>query len=253
MQVPFSVVDGRIYVQVRVDGRGPYRFAVDTGASGIGRADVSLVAALGLRGRAPARTSDGIRTVTVDTVHLDELALGGLSRHGVDVIARDYGSQMADDARFSGILGRAFFGDGLLVIDYPKKTLSFSTKMTLPAGPDVLPYTRAFRVPVSIGTTTLQGNLDTGANVSFVLPQSLYARVAGRVLGATHVGTLTNSRLETRSALVHGPFRIGAVSLSDVEVRVSQRYPELLVGAHALQGFVLMIDQRTHRIALCAP
>src|SRR5690606_30108584 len=48
MRVPFEVVDGRIYVQAEVDGRGPFRFAVDTGASGLGRADSSLVATLGL-------------------------------------------------------------------------------------------------------------------------------------------------------------------------------------------------------------
>lgn len=48
-----------------------------------------------------------------------------------------------------------------------------------------------------------------------------------------------------------GPFRIGAAMLSDVEVRVSDKYPELLVGAHALQHFALLIDQRTQAIALC--
>jgi hypothetical protein len=51
--------------------------------------------------------------------------------------------------------------------------------------------------------------------------------------------------------MVKGPFRIGAASLSDTEVRVSDRYPELLVGAHALQHFALLIDQRSRRIALC--
>ncbi|MCG3005337.1 hypothetical protein KZ291_32670, partial [Escherichia coli] len=48
VQTPFESVDGRIYVQARVNGRAPYRFAVDTGASGIGRADMRLVSALGL-------------------------------------------------------------------------------------------------------------------------------------------------------------------------------------------------------------
>ena len=38
---------------------------------------------------------------------------------------------------------------------------------------------------------------------------------------------------------------------ANVEVRVSDRFPELLVGAHALQDAVLMIDQRSQRVALC--
>ena len=41
------------------------------------------------------------------------------------------------------------------------------------------------------------------------------------------------------------------LALRDVEVRVSDRVPEVLVGAQALQDSVLMIDQRNQRIALC--
>lgn len=41
------------------------------------------------------------------------------------------------------------------------------------------------------------------------------------------------------------------VSLSKVPVRVSDRYPELLVGARALQHFVVMIDQRSNSAAVC--
>ena len=49
MRVPFEVIDGRIYIQATVNDRGPFKFAVDTGASGLGRADTSLVSILGLK------------------------------------------------------------------------------------------------------------------------------------------------------------------------------------------------------------
>jgi predicted aspartyl protease len=252
LRVPFEVVDGRIYVQARVNGRGPFRFAVDTGASGWGRADTTLVSALHLKTGMPATTSDGIQKARVATVHLDSLELGGVSRKDLEVIARDYDSRMSPDAAFSGIIGREFFADGLLIIDYPERTLSFSRTLSLsPTGPNVLRYERAFRVPVSIGEVRTEGNLDTGANVAFVLPKSLFKRVSDAPLQHAGAGRLTNSRIETMRATVRGPFRIGGVSLSDVPVRVSDRYPELLVGAHALQHFVFMIDQRSRSIALC--
>jgi predicted aspartyl protease len=251
-RVPFEVVDGRIYVQARVNGRGPFRFAVDTGASGWGRADTTLVSALHLKAGALATTSDGVQKAQVATVHLDSLEVGGVSRKDLEVIARDYDSRMSPDAAFSGIIGREFFADGLLIIDYPERTLSFSRTLSLsPAGPNVLRYERAFRVPVSIGEVRTEGNLDTGANVAFVLPKSLFKRVSDAPLQHAGAGRLTNSRIETMRATVRGPFRIGGVSLSDVPVRVSDRYPELLVGAHALQHFVFMIDQRSRSIALC--
>jgi len=252
LKMPFDIVDGRIYVQARVNGRGPFKFAVDTGASGWGRADASLVAALHLKMHKPAMTSDGVRAAKVATVHLDSLELGGLSRKNLDVVTRDYSSRMSPDAAFSGIIGREFFADGLLIIDYPARTLSFSRKLSLsPTEAHVLSYERAFRVPISIGDLRTEGNLDTGANVTFVLPKSLFERVSDAPLQQAGRGRLTNSRIETMRSTVRGPFRIGGVSLSKVPVRVSDRYPELLVGARALQHFVVMIDQRSNSIAVC--
>jgi len=252
VRVPFETVDGRIYVQARVDGRGPYRFAVDTGASGMARADASLVAALGLAVQGQASTSDGVTSANVSTTHLASLELGGLARRDLDVITRDYGSRLSAEAAFSGILAREFFADGLLVIDYPRRTLSFGRTPALsPAQKNVLAYERAFRVPVSIGTQRTEGNLDTGANVTFVLPRALYEKVATGPLAEAGSGQLANGKIDTLRATVHGPFRIGSASLADVEVRVSDKFPELLVGAHALEHSVVLIDQRSRSVAVC--
>lgn len=250
--IPFHTVDGRIYVAARVDGQGPFTFAVDTGASGMGRADAGLVARLGLPVHGSGETSDGVATARVDTVRFASLELGGIERRDVEVISRDYASRMAPDAKFDGIIGREFFADGLLVIDYPNRQLRFTRGAGLTRGmDDVLAYERAFRVPVTIGKVATEGNLDTGANVAFVLPQSLFERAGGGKTQAAGAGQLMNTSIATGRATLHGPFRIGAAELRDVEVRVSEKYPELLVGAHALEHFALLIDQRTQSVALC--
>ncbi len=253
IDVPFRVVDGRIYVDAKVNGKGPFVFAVDTGASGMGRTDASLVATLALPIGGTGRTSDGVATAEVRTVRLSSIGLGGLVRRDLDVITRDYASRMSREAAFSGILGREFFGDGLLMIDYPARRLIFTRAVALNGDRrDVLSYERAFRVPVEIGAITVEGNLDTGANVSFVLPKALFDQVGGGPITAAGDGTLTNTVVRTGTATVKGPFRIGAIDLSNVEVRVSDRYPELLVGAHALEHAVVLIDQRSRKIALCS-
>ncbi len=252
VRVPFDVVDGRIYVQARVNGRGPFRFAIDTGASGLGRADKSLVSTLGLKTHGTSGTSDGVQSATVDTVQLDSLELGGLSHKGLEVITRDYGSPMKPEAAFHGILGRDFFADGLLILDYPTKTLSFSPALSLPAsGANVLKYERAFRVPVSIGGNRMEANLDSGANVSLVMPQAMYEKVASAPLQDAGQGTLTNTRIDTKRGVLNQAVTIGSSRLSGLEVRVSERFPELLVGAHILQRYTVMIDQRTKAVALC--
>lgn len=252
LSVPFRVVDGRIYVRARVNDKGPFVFAIDTGASGMARADVSLVTTLGIPATGSGHTSDGVTTANVQTVRLRSVDLGGFVRRDLEVITRNYNSKQSPEAAFSGILGREFFGDGLLLIDYPARRLTFTHAVALTGeGDDILPYERAFRVTVRIGETLTQGNLDTGANVSFVLPKSLFERVGGGAIDADGEGKLTNTVVNTGKAIVHGPFRIGGATLSDMEVRVSDRYPELLVGAHALQHFKMLVDQRSKRIALC--
>lgn len=252
LSVPFRVVDGRIYVSASVNGKGPFVFAVDTGASGMGRADTALVRALSLPVTGSGHTSDGVAAAEVDTVRLSSVDLGGFIRRDLEVIARDYSSKLPREAAFSGILGREFFGDGLLVIDYPARRLTFTRTLALKGdGDGILPYERAFRVPVRIGDIETTGNLDTGANVSFVLPKPLFDRIGGGAIETAEPGMLTNTAINTGKAMIRGPLRIGPASFSDVEVRVSDRYPELLVGAHALQHFVMLIDQRSRRIALC--
>ncbi len=250
--VPFEIVHGRVYVMARVNGEGPYRFAVDTGASGWGRADASLTTALALPVTRTTETSDGITEATVEMVRLESLELGGLVHRDLDVITRDYSSNAPPDAALSGIIGREFFEDGLLVIDFPAQTLTFS-RSAAPLADDgeTLAYERPFRIPVRIGDIETEGNLDTGANVTLVFPQSLYERVAASALEVAGQGTLMNTVIEANRGTVHGPIAIGGLSLTDVEVRVSDRYPELLIGGHVLREAVVAIDQRSRRVSLC--
>lgn len=251
MHAPFELVDGRIYVRAQVNGRGPFRFAVDTGASGAGRADSALVTALALPLLGTTTHSDGVSSSQQRTTRLATLELAGYVQRDLEVITRDYASQLTAEARFAGILGRGFFADGLLLIDYPARMLWFSRSAQLAPGDGALPYTRAFRIPVSIAGVASQGNLDTGANVAFVLPQALYARLGAGPQGEAATGTLSNGTVDTRRVTVAGPVRVGDLELSNVEARVSERYPELLIGAHALQQAALMLDQRTQRVAVC--
>ena len=250
--VPFELVDGRIYVQANVNGQGPFRFAVDTGASGLARADAALVSKLGLPSSGVVANSDGMHTATADAVRIDALQLDGLTRNDVPATARDYRGRATPQGAFDGILAREFFADGLLVIDYPARTLTFSRAASLsPGDANTLAYRRAFRVPVSIGALQVEGNIDTGADIAFVVPRSLYDRLDAGPLQAAGHGDLSNGKVDSWRATLHGPLRVGSAVFTDVDARVVEGYPELLVGAHALQRSVLMIDQRSMRIAVC--
>jgi len=254
VHVPFETVDGRIYVRAKVNGRSGYRFAVDTGASGLARADARLTESLHLPAAGQSGNSDGVQTAVAQTVRIDTLELDGLRRAGIEAITRDYRAKLKNEAAFDGILAREFFADGLLIIDYPARMLSFSRSLSLPDDrADVLSYARPFRVPVRIGERQLEGNLDTGANVALVLPKALYDQIEAGPLAEAGSGQLSHTAIELGKATVHGPVQVGGLVLRDLDARVSDRYPELLVGALALKDSVLMIDQRALRVAVCTP
>lgn len=110
--IPFSVERGEIYVPAFVNGRGPFRFVVDTGASGAGRVDVRLVEQLHLRVTGTTTHSDLVNTSTITTVGLDSLRIGALERRDVEVLSRDYNVGMSGDSPpLLGIIGRDFLLD----------------------------------------------------------------------------------------------------------------------------------------------
>lgn len=252
IDVPFDIVDGRIHVQVQVNGSGPYRFAIDTGASGMARADARLVRQLALPADASTRHSDGVQTAEADTVRINTLALGGLRRSDVIALTRDYNARQSKDAAFDGILARGFFADGVLIIDYPQRRLQFRRDINLlPAQPDTLAYSRAFRIPVTIGTVTTEAQLDTGANVAMLLPTALFRRAAGAAVTTGDRLTLSHGEVDGGHAQLDVPVLIGGLALQGLHVRVSDHYPEAVVGAHALQEAVVLIDQRSQQVAVC--
>lgn len=252
IDVPFDVIDGRIHVQVQVNGSGPYRFAIDTGASGMARADSRLVRKLALPADASTRHSDGVQTAWADTVRINALTLGGLRHSDVIALTRDYNARQSKDAVFDGILARGSFADGVLIIDYPQRRLQFRRDIDLlPAQPDALAYSRAFRIPVTIGTVTTEAQLDTGANVAMVLPTALFRRAAGAAVTTGDRLTLSHGEVDGGHAQLDVPVLIGGLALQGLHVRVSDHYPEAVVGAHALQEAVVLIDQRSQQVAVC--
>lgn len=252
MRVPFEIVRGRIYVQVSVNGSGPHRFMFDTGASGIGRADTSLVKELSIPIVGTSTNSDGVNTTKIDVVRLETLSLGGLTRSNAELLSRDY-SRDGDAVAIRGIIGRDFFADGLLVINYPARTLLFTRGSLRPGDAGVLTYRENFHVPVTIGAETVEGKLDTGSNLTMHVPKSLYDRVDADPLKPAGEGRRANTVFQLYSTRLRGPVSIGVLRASEVPVMVSDRAPRLNIGAGFLKDYVLAFDQRSQLVALCPP
>src|SRR6185436_20298847 len=112
-------------VAVKINGRGPYRFGLDTGGAGSARIDSALAASLGLKSVGQARAGDpsGKNMQTVDLVQVKSIEIGGARFEGVIAPIRSETLRWKGEP-IVGILGFNLFRDCLLTLDFPGNRLT---------------------------------------------------------------------------------------------------------------------------------
>lgn len=158
---------GRIWAPVLINGQGPYRLVLDTGASRSALVqrvvdDLALPVqdnAVRLRGVTGTAIASAVR---VDTLEFGELALG---KSRLPVVADAFGG--AD-----GVLGGEGLEDKRITIEFRKDRISIMRSHRKPAalGYAVVPFKyspeRGMRVQVQVGSVKAIGMIDTGAQVT---------------------------------------------------------------------------------------
>jgi predicted aspartyl protease len=112
-----------ILVPTFVNGRGPYDFALDTGASMTVLA-TELARSLGIKSGGSGKGVGAGGSVEVSMASIDSLALGRSELKGLQVAVVDLGAlSRAAGVRLQGIIGYNFLKSFRVTIDYPKKLL----------------------------------------------------------------------------------------------------------------------------------
>jgi hypothetical protein len=112
---PLSVID------VKINGRGPYRLALDTGASGtLISPETARSAGVGEAGRTLNFGGVG-GTGSVGRLESARLDVGANSFPGANVVVADLFQRVSEEAgaRIDGVLGAPILARGRLTIDYP--------------------------------------------------------------------------------------------------------------------------------------
>ena len=155
---------GRIWAPVHIDGQGPYRLVLDTGASHSAltarvveelKIPVEPATVL-LRGTTGSMVADRVRAATLE---VGELLVEDVS---MPVVADAFGG--AD-----GVLGAQGLRDKRIVIEFLRDRISIarSRRQLPPAGFERLPFrfhpARGMRVDLRVGSVRTIGVIDTGA------------------------------------------------------------------------------------------
>ncbi|CAM2155409.1 PDZ domain-containing protein [Pararobbsia alpina] len=158
-KLPLSIVDNRPFVDVMVDGKGPFGFILDTGSS-----DTTVSTALATRLKLPALKSDsgtgaGEQPLEFQTVRVRALSLGPIHMHDLDTPAMntDQLRRVIGFGRFDGVIGFGVFEHRVVTLDAAAKqaVIENATTFTPPAG--------ALGVPFSLdenGTPLIQASVN---------------------------------------------------------------------------------------------
>lgn len=249
--------DAILIEDVMVNGKGPYRFLLDTGAEGAGRVDRSLVEELELP---ETGSTNGVgllgQELPMSRHRMDSLSIAGLTFSGVEMSSRDYNAEMTGPGLrpIHGILGYHLFSEYLLTINYPARTITIAKgELPTPDGTSILPIISDDEDPeieVSLGDQTVQALIDTGAMGHLGVPDSLGPKL--KFAGEPVVRGRQNG-VELRSATLDGALRIGAIEFAKPDLIIAGRLNQVVVGIRILASLSVTFDQKNARVRVERP
>lgn len=131
--VPLQVVTGAggtviAFVQVTIHGQGPYRFALDTGASS-SVVDTSISQQLNLpEAGATGQVTGVIASGQARVVTIDQWSVGSVSLPQTHIVTLDL-PQGSSQVHFDGLLGSDMLSRyGAITVDYQKQQLILNAK-----------------------------------------------------------------------------------------------------------------------------
>lgn len=252
----------RLFIEVRINDAGPFRFLVDSGAdrSVIG---MGLAQRLQLPDGDPVRVQGMAGVSTVQTVTIDRLLLGKSEVGPIRAPAlseRDLGAQ--------GLIGIDALAEQRLLLDFVAKSITVQDARTAPvneAGEIVvtarLRKGQLIITQASVGDEKISAVIDTGSEVT-VGNMALRRRLVGNGLhrsGQTiTLVSVTGQTLEAE-AVVLPRIRIGSLYLENVVVAFADappfalfgldKQPALFLGSDLLKAFRrVSLDFRNRKV-----
>lgn len=227
-------------LEVRINGRGPYRLLIDIGSNVILlRRDVVDATS----------TTVLVERATSDVIRIDSIAIGGAVFTGVTGASYD---QLDVD----GVLGFNLLRTFAFTMDYPGRLFSFHRdSLPTPNGRDVLAYEVIGRMPfvrAITGTDTLLLNFDTGAAEWMTVPLAWRdsLRWEAEPSGGPTVSNNQTGATRVLVARLKAPLRLGDVTIERPRVYLNPDADGAWLGSGLLQHFTLTFDTRHGRVKL---
>jgi hypothetical protein len=238
-------------VEARLDGKGPFRFAIDSGSSGMLRITPAMQQALQLATLGEAQVSDPSRKRVVKRpiVKVGAVEIAGARFTGVEATV---GDSLGGDG-LSGVIGLGLFGALTATLDFPGQELRL-TRRPLAPGDHVVPFTADRGIPVievQLAALTTPVDVDTGSPGLLSIPAAWSPKLAftgePRVVGK---GRTTTSEFDIRAAPLRGDLRVAGHTQPTPTIELIDHFPVANLGSRFLRQYAVTFDMPNRRLAL---
>ena len=242
-------------IDMTINGEGPYRMIVDTGAAGIVvtpalAKKLSLPSPPGMSENMELRVQTPGGAVSATLQYAEKLEMGGASFGGVWVFAMEL--PFGDD--MDGVIGMNVFKECLLTFDYPNNLVVLS-KGNLPKanGKEILEYTTP-RMPdthpfiqLSIDGEPRPVLIDSGLSSWFSVPKedsNKYKFLKGPV-EARMGQSVGAKRSHTDAGQIQATFEVGQYTIDNPVVLLGKDH---MIGTLFLENFAVTFDAQNKRV-----
>jgi hypothetical protein len=241
---------------VEINGKGPYRFLVDTGTGGDAIISPQLATQLDLPAAGEGRLDDpsGLGGFEFPLRKLDTLRIADLDFYAIKAIEHDIPS---GGGHCDGILGFRMFRDFLLTLDYVNNRLVLADgELTSDGERSVLPFRMPDGVPLvgmKIGNRDVEALIDSGGS-GLGIPESLIQDLPlfdQPVLYAKGQSLFTF--FDIRIARLAADIQLGDLTFPQPWIEVHHAFPLANFGSFPLQHFIVTFDQENKLVRLDPP
>lgn len=250
-----EIIHDKPFVTVMVNGKGPFRFVVDTGTGGEAFVTAELVEQLALpqAGKIMLNDPSGRGGQKVPMVVLDSLQVAGVEFTGVKAAVHNMGN---GDGSCQGLLGFALFRDYLLTLDYPSHRMALASGDLKPDGErSVLPFRMPEGIPVvtlSIGAARIDAQLDSGGSgLSLPLQLTSQLKFSSQYASLSNAHSLS-TRFMVMGATLAADVHLGSYTFKRPFVEINPAFPLANFGSCPMQDFALTFDQKNGLVRLDA-
>ena len=246
-------------VEVFIDGKGPYEFLLDTGASG-GIIDSDLAKEIGLTvvGRALVGSPLGGDPQPTSLMKSEHVKIGELTVHDVTWVAMDQGPFFSDPEGPRGVLNIRWFDGVLVTLDFPDTVVSLISGV-LPA-PD---KTRIFQfggesplptIPIDIDGHIISCTLDSGSPGTITLPMAYQdsLNLEEPPVEITKAKTV-DTEFTIFGSRLNGVVKIGEYHMENPEIRFSPVHKHGEIGIGVLEHLIVTFDPGNNRVFITTP